>query len=253
MFEIAVIQNFGSDGVGFFGEYAAQQGWPLRIFHAYAGDELPRDLKSFAGLCILGGPMSVNDDLPALRQTEQLIREAVSDDIPVIGHCLGGQLLSKTYGGSISSAPQPEIGWVEITSLGVSEGNNSNNSNNSPGNDGLAWFGAAQFQIFHWHNETFSLPSGAQHLATSPWCENQAFVLGKMHLGLQFHCEITQQKIDDWLNETACQQEMQRLAPLHGGVQNEAQLRATTNDYLPSSIATAHHIYRRWGQYLKRG
>ena len=239
MFEIAVIQNFGSDGVGFFGEYAAQQGWPLRIFHAYAGDELPRHLKSFAGLCILGGPMSVNDDLPVLRQTEQLIREAVSDDVPVIGHCLGGQLISKAYGGSISRAPQPEIGWVELKSRAQT--------------DGMEWFGAPQFQIFHWHNETFSLPSGAQHLATSAWCENQAFALGKLHLGMQFHCEITQQKIDDWLNETACQQEMQRLAPLHGGVQSEAQLRATTLDYLNSSFATASHIYQRWGKHLKHG
>lgn len=242
MFEIAVIQNFASDGVGFFGDYAAQQGWPLRVFHAYAGDELPRHLKGFAGLCILGGPMSVNDDLPVLRHTEQLIRAAVSDDLPVIGHCLGGQLMSQAYGGRISRAPQAEIGWVTVNSCAGHDGST-----------GLDWFGAAQFPIFHWHNESFSIPAGGQHLARSAWCENQAFALGKLHLGMQFHCEITQQKIDDWLNETACQEEMQRLAPRQGGVQNEAQLRASTQEYLNRSFATASHIYQRWGQHLKRG
>lgn len=233
---VAVIQNIDTGGVGYFGVFAQDAGLPLRTFHGYAGEELPSTLEGFSGLCILGGPMSANDDIPYLRHTERLIRGAVSDDKPVIGHCLGGQLMARAFGARVVRSPQPEIGWLEMRT--------------KPASNAREWFGENEFTIFHWHHEAFEIPVGADHLATSPWCNTQAYALGERHLGMQFHCEITPEIISDWLAEKACQHDLQRHAPVHDSVQDELTMRADTHQYIDASYRTAATIYRRWMRYL---
>lgn len=233
---IAVVQNIDTGGVGHFGSFAERNGLPLHVFHGYAGDELPRTLAGFSGLCVLGGPMSANDEVPYLRHTERLIREAVADDKPVIGHCLGGQLMARAFGARIGPSPCPEIGWIELQA--------------QAGSRGGEWFGRERFPIYHWHHESFDVPTGGQLLATSRWCETQAYALGTRHVGMQFHCEITPTIIDDWLAEAACQRDLARHAPLHESVQDEATMRADTQRHIEASYRTANAIYRRWAHYL---
>jgi GMP synthase-like glutamine amidotransferase len=130
--------------------------------------------------------MSVNDDLPWIPTILALIREAVAADIPVLGHCLGGQLISKALGGSVTRNPVKEIGWGAVT---VSRNEAARH-----------WFGDIEsFNGFHWHGETFSLPADAVHLLASKYCESQAYAIGK-HLALQCHIEMTPDMVEAWCN-----------------------------------------------------
>ena len=232
---VAVIQNALDDGPGHFGDFMTAQSVPMRVFHALYGEALPRMLDGFSGLCILGGPVSVNDDLPLLRETEALIRAAVRGDLPVLGHCLGGQLMASALGGKVTRAAQPEIGWIDIAALAQSAA--------------MEWFGTDAFSIFQWHADTFSVPPGGQHLASSAACENQAFACGRLHLAMQFHCEITAVKIDAWIDSEVGRAEI----ALHAvdSVQTPAQIRALTQSRIAASLATAEHIYQRWMRGLR--
>jgi GMP synthase-like glutamine amidotransferase len=128
--------------------------------------------------------MSVNDPLPWIPPTLELIRRAVAADIPVIGHCLGGQLISRALGGVVSRNPVKEIGWGEVAI--------------EPTPAAAHWFGNRRtFRSFHWHGETFTIPPGATRLASSQWCLNQVYALGP-HLGMQCHVEMTEQMVRAW-------------------------------------------------------
>lgn len=232
---IAVIQNARNDAPGHFADFMAARAMPLRSFHAWDGEALPRTLDAFSGLCILGGPMSVNDDLPFLRETEALIRTAIADDIPVLGHCLGGQLMASALGARVTRAAQAEIGWIDIATR--------------PDTDAAEWFGADAFSIFHWHADTFELPAGARHLAASAACENQAFACGRLHLAMQFHCEITADKIADWIASSDGQAEI--AAHDADSVQSPELIRALTPQRIAASLATAGQIYSRWMRNLR--
>lgn len=232
---VAIIQNADNDGPGHFGAFLASRAIPMRVFHVWHGEPLPRTLGEYGGLCVLGGPMSVNDDFAFLRETEALIRDAMRDDLPVLGHCLGGQLMASALGGRIRRAAQPEIGWLDIATR--------------PRSDAAQWFGAAAFSTFHWHVDTFPVPAGARHLASSAACENQAFACGRLHLATQFHCEITADKIAGWIEAEDGRAELAAYAV--DSVQSAQQIRRLTLDRIASSHATAEHIYRRWARNLR--
>ena len=144
------------------------------------------DTTQAAGLIFMGGPMSANDDLPWLRQELQLISRAVERRQPVLGVCLGAQLIAKALGSRVYRNAVKEIGWFDIhlTEAGA--------------RDALfAGIGPVE-TVFHWHGETFDLPPGAQWLAYSEACRNQAFRAGANTYGLQFHLEVTPAMIEDW-------------------------------------------------------
>ena len=166
------------------------------------------------GMVLMGGPMSVNDDLPWIAPILNLIQEAHALDIPLLGHCLGGQLISKALGGIVTQNAIKEIGWGEVA---VSRNETAKH-----------WFGEIEsFNSFHWHGETFSLPLGATHLLASPYCQNQAYAIGK-HLAFQSHIEVSAEMVQSWCEigkeelaeaseSPAVQQtdEMQQNLPLH--------------------------------------
>jgi GMP synthase-like glutamine amidotransferase len=129
-------------------------------------------------LIAMGGPMSVNDDaeLPWLRPEKQCVREAVARDIPVLGVCLGAQLIASALGTRVVRNPVQEIGWFPIHAVSASQ---------------PTFHFPSECVVFHWHGETFDLPDGAERLATSAGCENQAFQVGRHVIGLQFHLETT--------------------------------------------------------------
>jgi GMP synthase-like glutamine amidotransferase len=127
-------------------------------------------------LVILGGPMSVNDEVafPWLLQEKRFIAEAVTGKKVVLGICLGAQLIASALGARVYSMPQPEIGWFPIQRRG---------------REALTL--PARADVFHWHGETFDMPSGGRGFARSEACRNQAFVIGDRVVGFQFHLETT--------------------------------------------------------------
>jgi GMP synthase-like glutamine amidotransferase len=142
----------------------------------FEDSRLPR-MADVDWLIILGGPMSVNDEkaCPWLREEKAFIAEAAARDKVMLGICLGAQLIASAMGARVYAAPQPEIGWFPIERTGA------------PGIRALP----PHAEVFHWHGETFDLPSGARGIARSGACENQAFVMGERVVGFQFHLETT--------------------------------------------------------------
>ncbi|TNC96970.1 MAG: glutamine amidotransferase class-I [Gallionellaceae bacterium] len=226
---IAIFRHAPSEGPGYFALFLNQHAIPWRLFHIDEGAAVPANADDFLGLVFMGGPMSVNDDLPWISPVLSLIRDAYAKDIPLLGHCLGGQLISKALGGVVSKNPVKEIGWGEV----------------SVANNDIArqWFGETkQFDSFHWHGETFSLPQGAVHLLSSTHCTNQAYAIGR-HLALQCHVEMTEQMIRDWCEIGADEIESARHSP---AVQSSTLMQQQMQDKLPPLHHVAEHLYRHW-------
>jgi len=176
----------------------------------------------------MGGPMSVNDDLPWIAPVLALIRDAYAKDIPLLGHCLGGQLISKALGAVVSRNPVKEIGWGEVT---VSDNDIARN-----------WFGdVKEFQAFHWHGETFTMPQGATHMLSSAYCANQAYAIGK-HLALQCHVEMTADMIASWCALGAGE----IAASSSPAVQSASEMQRRMADELPRMRNVAAHLYSHW-------
>jgi len=160
-----------------------QQGFPHELIAIDKDMHVPPQVDDVSGLIFMGGPMSVNDPLPWIAAELQLIRQAVEKNIPVLGICLGSQLMAKALGARVSAGPCMELGWLPIYK-----------TRESLWSDGLP----DSFEVFHWHGETFELPAGAQLLFASDKCAHQGFALGP-HLALQFHVEVTPAMIEEWL------------------------------------------------------
>ncbi len=181
---VAIFRHSPVEGPGYFGTFLNYHSIPWRLFKIDADVALPPGADQFSGLVFMGGPMSVSDDLPWIAPELALIRQAVADDIPLLGHCLGGQLISKALEGVVSRSAVKEFGWGEVSV-----------ADNSVARE---WFGdLSKFESFHWHGETFTLPDGATRLLSSRYCENQAFALGK-HFGMQCHVEMTEEMVQVW-------------------------------------------------------
>ena len=233
MKKIAVIQHVHNDGPGYFATWLQQEGLDFQVFHMYRGDTLPDDIRDFAGLCILGGPMSANDPLPYFPTLLDHIRECIDCGIPVIGHCLGGQLMSLALGGTVQASENKEIGWSELHSVHACAVN---------------WFGT-QFplQLFQWHGESFSIPPQATLILRGAHCLNQAFVVRDIHIGMQFHCEVNETKVREWITEG----EVEICTSSSPGVQSIQSMLDTLDDDLHVSQTIAARIYTKWAQGLR--
>jgi GMP synthase-like glutamine amidotransferase len=141
------------------------------------------DLRSLDFVIAMGGPMSVNDEreYPWLKAEKAFIREAVNHGLPVLGICLGAQMIASALGARVFANAHKEIGWFPVQAVSTDA-------------DTLRF--PPQTTVFHWHGETFDLPAGATHLAKSAGCKNQAFQIGKNVIGLQFHLETTPETAD---------------------------------------------------------
>ena len=171
------------------------------------------DIAAYAGLIFLGGPMSANDPLPWLERERALILEAAERDRPLLGICLGSQLIARSLGADVHSNRTKEIGWFDIHFTGAAA------------EDSLFRGLRGPETVFHWHGETWELPPGAERLAWSEACENQAFRAGRSIYGIQFHLEVTPEMIADWQRQDAnCGDVRELAAPLDPHA-NSARLR----------------------------
>jgi len=226
---IAIFRHAATEGPGFFADILNARNIPWQLIRIDEGDTLPQSAESYGGLVFMGGPMSVNDDLPWIPQVLALIKEAMSREIPILGHCLGGQLMAKAMGGTVARNPVKEIGWGELT-VGENE-------------TARRWFGVLErFMGFHWHGETFSIPDGATAILSSRYCAHQAFAIGK-HLAFQCHIEMTADMVNSWCNVGADEVAASASSP---GVQPVSEILNKLDARIPALNKVASSVYEVW-------
>ena len=191
MSEVLVIQNTSMEGPGYLGELLTNDGFAINSVNA-KHEKLPD--KNYSFLVILGAPESANDDLPYLQEEQKLIKKTVDANIPILGICLGSQLIAKTFGSKVYSGPKKEIGFYHDLRI----------DNNSKLFSGFT----NPFTVFHWHGDTFDLPEQAVRLVHSESYPNQAFQIHSA-VGLQFHLEVNAEMVNLWLDKT--QEKLQQI------------------------------------------
>jgi GMP synthase-like glutamine amidotransferase len=179
--KVQILQHVPFEDIGSMASWLAVRDATLSYTRFYQDEELP-GLEGLDLIIAMGGPMSVNDEaeLPWLKAEKAFLREAMARGIPLLGICLGAQLIASALGARVYPNKEKEIGWfpVRVVSGGA-----------DASSEGFRL--PHEIRVFHWHGETFDLPPGAVRLASSEACENQAFQIGQRVIGLQFHLETT--------------------------------------------------------------
>jgi GMP synthase-like glutamine amidotransferase len=230
MTPVLILQFMDNDAPAYLGTWLNHRGITNDLRLASSSSGFPERIDGYSALALLGGGMSANDDLPFLRSAQSLIDQAMQRSIPVLGHCLGGQLMARTLGARVAASPAPEVGWHRMQCI------------DSP----LCrqWLGqAATHDVFHWHYEAFDLPAGSLRLAASEHCPNQAFVIGP-HLGMQFHVEVDAAKIELWLTHRDDQYEQSQRE--FDTIHRRERIRQDTARCLAGQQQLADRIYAGW-------
>ena len=227
---VLILQHQVPENAAYLTTWLNRNGIAFEVRNAGDGEEFPDTIEPYSALAVMGGGMSANDPLLSSRQAEILILQAIHRDIPVVGHCLGGQLMSRALGATVQASPQPEVGWQPIayedTPL-VKE-----------------WFGDAPTPtVIQWHYDSFSIPTGATLLAGSESCPNQAFSIGK-HLAMQFHIEIDEEKIFYWVSED--DEKWATARDAHKSVHEKFEILSGVGPNLIHHQKTADNIYSNW-------
>jgi GMP synthase-like glutamine amidotransferase len=183
---VLVVMHVESEGPGVFGDLLAQSGAEVRLVRLHRGERLPRPEEVDAAL-VLGGPMNVYEEAqhPFLRDEDRFLREAAARSLPVLGVCLGAQLIAKATGAAVTKNPVPEVGWYTVALTAEGE------------RDPLFRELPDQLPVLQWHGDTFAVPAGGILLATGKDCRNQAFRHGASW-GLQFHLEVNRPLLKEW-------------------------------------------------------
>lgn len=209
---------------------------PWTLVPIMDGAPIPDDVQAYSGIVLMGGGMGVNDGLDWLAQEIQFLRQADAAGLPIIGHCLGGQMLATALGGHVEKGPRMEIGWQPVryeSDAAVRE-----------------WLGEPLAEeLFQWHQDIFILPEGAQRLASSEVCPNQAFVFGGRHLGMQFHLEMTPALVASLAqaNRASHERELARDNPY---TSSHADMLAKLDERTQHMHAMLLTAYARWAQGL---
>jgi GMP synthase-like glutamine amidotransferase len=234
---ILIVQNSRSAPAGLLGDYLTEFGADLVTVTPPEGDPLPVDAEGFDGVVVLGGPQSAVDDgtSPYIPRLLDLMRRFADADHPILGICLGAQLLARAHGERVYKHSLMERGFKPITATPAGA------------DDPVMGSLGAERHIMQWHYDTFDLPKDAVLLATGPDCANQAFRLGDSQYGLQFHPEVSSEIVRDWVArfraEGASQDQVDEI-----GREVEAQI----DRHLPEAAAFARDLARDWLELVRR-
>jgi GMP synthase (glutamine-hydrolysing) len=231
---LQVFQHDACGGMGYLGTYLDQWHIPYETIRINQGEPISSSTQAISGLIFLGSTHSVNGGYAWIEDEIALIRRAVQASVPVMGICFGGQLISKALGGTISQAPGMQVGWYQLDT--------------TP--EAVKLIGPqlpSSFEVFEWHEDTFSIPAGGIPLFYGDCIKNQGFAHGQC-LALQFHLEITQNKIQDCLthysdglkNNSAC-------------VQNSEEMLKGLADRLNQLHAVADTLFGWWLSAVEKG
>jgi len=186
---VVIFQHVPYEGPGIITDMLEGRGIPFVVIHGYDDDVLPHTPAGYSGVISMGGPMSANDDLAWLEKEKIFLAQAVERGLPVMGICLGAQLLAASVGGKIYSGSELEVGWGEVSLTREGRSDEIFSAVEDP------------LPVLHWHGETFDLPEDSALLASSEMYPNQAFRLGSNAYGLQFHLEVTGEMVKEWIEE----------------------------------------------------
>lgn len=184
---VRIFRHVGCEGPGYLGTFLDRHTVPYEVVCIDESVPVPQDLDDISGLVFMGGAMNVTDPLPWIQEEQVLIRKAIGNNVPLMGICLGGQLMSAALGGTVTHGPGMEIGWHGVHA-------DSDNKDHP-------WLQSLpdDFTPFHWHADTFSIPAGAIPLLHSQCRPNEAFVINNS-LALQFHLEMTSDMVKEWVS-----------------------------------------------------
>lgn len=230
--KILVFQHVAFEILGTLNPLLKDAGFRLRYVNFGRHPNSEPEIDRYQGLVVLGGPMNVDetDAHPHLLTELRMIERAMERNIPILGICLGSQLIAKTLGAPVYANSEKEIGWYDVAPT------------DSGAQDPLFGHFAPREQIFQWHGDTFDLPRGAVHLATSPACENQAFRYGDNVYGLQFHMEVDEPLIERWLQVPNLERELHALKG-HAGPD---EIRRATPQHMPRLSELADRTFREF-------
>ncbi len=228
---ILAVRQIPHEGLAGLEQFFTAAGLEHRYVDAADVDQFEFRPADWAGLVVLGGPMNVDqtDEHPYLRNEVNWIRAALIAQLPLLGICLGAQLLAKTLGAKVFPNRIKEIGWYEIDLLPAAA-------------DDRLFAGCDSRQtVFQWHGDTFGLPLGAVHLARSAHCEHQAIRYGASAWGLQFHLEMTAATVDEWLGQSGNCCEIDGLDYI-----DAAEIRRRAPSDLPKMDRLAQVVFTRF-------
>lgn len=231
---VLVLQHVAHETIGTLANHFRAAGLAWQCIELYRHpvaslEELP--LEEAAGLVVMGGPMNVNevDRFPFLKREPRWIAQAREMELPLLGICLGAQLLARALGAEVYANPCKEIGWYDLEILPAASA------------DPLLEGSGPLATVFQWHGDTFDLPHGAVHLAQSRLCRHQAFRHGPAAWGLQFHVEVTPEMVQSWLSQPDGKAEMAGIAYV-----DPAEISRRTPEAYPRMEAFGRHILPRF-------
>jgi len=226
-----VLQHAAPEGPAAIGDALRRGGIGLRTIRIDQGADVPGSMAGAAGLVVMGGPMSAYDPLAHIQAELRLIERALREELPILGVCLGSQLLAAALGARVSSSGRKEIGWHEVR---LTE---------AAGKDAL-WQGIPErFMGFHWHGDVFELPKGATPLASSSLTAQQAFRMGKNAYGLLFHPEVGEPQIRGFVSAFEGELAAAKIpgAPILDGI----------GVHLPQLQRIGSQVFDRWAALLR--
>lgn len=232
--KILVLQHIEVEPPGLIGEVLRSKGFELEYCHGYLGQEIPETLEAYEALVVMGGPMGVYeaDQFPFLKKEMKLIDNALKHEKPILGVCLGSQLLAYVLGAKVYPGKQKEIGWYPVELCPDASG------------DGLFKNVPASFMGFHWHGDIFDLPAGASCLAKSDLTACQAYRFGLNVYGFLFHMEVSQEMIGKWTERFREELVGVKINP-------EAILKKSA-EYLKPLQGIGRAVFTQWAETIKR-